>query len=229
MWYEDRWSSGTNRGYAVATSTSPAGPFTTIVESTTTHGSGRVGDYDLFVDTDGSAYHVRTGVVVEKLNDTYTGTTGQITSFVDGTVEGPSMFVRRGPDGVSTYYITLGVGCCACRGGSNIEVYTGPSALGPFTYRGDVGTNKSQAVDRHSPYNYVTHAQGSKVFSVIAADGTEQFVWLGNQWVTATEPGRPRNHDLLYWAILEFDDTVSPPMIKQLSRTDNITLSLPDV
>ena len=110
MWYEDRWSSGTNRGYAVATAPSPAGPYTTVVESTTTHGAGRVGDYDLFVDTDGSAYHVRTGVVVERLNASYTGTTGAFAAFNNGGVEGPSMFVRRG-----TYYITLGVGCCALR------------------------------------------------------------------------------------------------------------------
>ena len=53
-WYEDRWSTGTNRGYAVATAPTPAGPFTTVVASTTTHGNGRVGDYDLFVDIDGT-------------------------------------------------------------------------------------------------------------------------------------------------------------------------------
>jgi hypothetical protein len=40
-------------------------------------------------------------------------------------------------------------------------------------------------------------------------------VWLGNQWVSSAMPGAPRNHDLLYWAVIEFDDTVSPPAIKQ--------------
>ena len=241
------------------------------------------------MDGDGSAYHVRTGVVVERLNATYTGTTGAFANFNNGGVEGPSMFVRKG-----TYYITLGVGetvggrtrgrgvegavadaghggdgvpaatrsaagrapcgyvachvkqrrgrtcprapasslptrtgCCACRGGSNIEVYTASSPLGPWTARGDVGSNHTLPFDRHSPWNYVTRAQGSKVFNVTAADGSEQFVWLGNQWVSSTQPGMPRNHDLLYWSLLEFDDTVSPPSIKQFVRMDSVTLSLP--
>lgn len=50
-----------------------------------------------------------------------------------------------------------------------------------------------------------------------------QFLWVGNQWVTSTEPGAPRNHDLLFFALLEFDDTGN---ITQLSWTESIALQV---
>ena len=62
------------------------------------------------------------------------------------------------------------------------QVYTATAALGPYVYRGDVGSNTTQKHDIHSPYNYVTKSQGSKVFEVPAADGSTQYVFLGNQW-----------------------------------------------
>lgn len=88
MWYEDRWSGQT--GYAVAVSASPTGPFKTLRDTVKMSGPGRIGDYDsaciarsvckgaaaltfltaanaVFVDDDGKAYHVRTGIVVEEL------------------------------------------------------------------------------------------------------------------------------------------------------------------
>lgn len=54
----------------------------------------------------------------------------------------------------------------------------------------------------------------SKVFTVPSpTTGQLQYVWLGNAWVTSTLPGRPRNHDLLYWTLLAFDDG---GMVKQV-------------
>ena len=175
------------------------------------------------------------------------------------------MFKRNG-----VYYLLLGVGCCACKGGSNIEVsgpphraacsleaascalgaplppppshprtcarplprfcrplqvYTATSPLGPFVSRGDVGSNHSNPFDKHSYYNYVTKSQGSKVFEVAAADGSTQYVFLGNQWVTSTLPGNPRNHDNLFWAVLNFDATGN---ITQLQWSDTTTISIAD-
>ena len=62
MWYEDRGAG--EEGYAVATSTTPSGPFTTTHTNVIMPGHGRTGDYNLFVDDDGKAYHVRTGFPV---------------------------------------------------------------------------------------------------------------------------------------------------------------------
>jgi hypothetical protein len=36
-------------------------------------GKGRIGDFNIFVDDNGSAYHVRTGFDIVKLDADYTG------------------------------------------------------------------------------------------------------------------------------------------------------------
>ena len=101
-------------------------------------------------------------------------------------------------------------------------VYTSTSPLGPFAYQGDVGSNGTHPFDPASPYNYVTRAQGTKVWPVEAADGTTQHVWLGNQWVTAANGAR--NQDLLYWSVLEFD---VDGRLLPVTRSDVTQLSVP--
>lgn len=62
MWYEDRLSSPVARpGYSVATASTPAGPFRTVYPNVVMPGAGRIGDFNIFVDDDGTAYHVRDG------------------------------------------------------------------------------------------------------------------------------------------------------------------------
>ena len=225
MWYENRWTTGgPNPGYAVATSRAPAGPYTTVAKSVVLGGAGRVGDFDVFVDpADGAAYHVRTGLTIAPLAANFSARDAArgAVNVPDGGVEGPAMFARAG-----VYYMLVGLGCCACRGGSNVVVYTAPAPLGPWTRRGDVGSNTTDGhtFNAHSPYNFVTRAQQTKVVRVVGAAGQEQWLWIGNAWVTATEPGAPRDHDLLYFALLEFD---ADGMIKQMVRADSVTLSVP--
>jgi hypothetical protein len=68
MYYEDRWSTGSNPGYALAAAPTPAGPFVTVRDSVKMGGEGRVGDYDVFVDpATATAYHVRTGLTIVPL------------------------------------------------------------------------------------------------------------------------------------------------------------------
>jgi hypothetical protein len=221
MWYEDRWTEGkTNPGYALATSATPFGPFVTADDTVVIPGQGRVGDYDLFVDEDGTCYHVRTGITVVQLNSSCTGPS-EVAPYElpNGGVEGPSMFKRGG-----LYYLLVGLGCCACKGGSNVVVYTASAPLGPFTLAGDVGSNTTagHTFEASSPYNFVTRAQGSKVAVVPAADGTLQYLWLGNTWVSSRSGAR--NADLLYWTVLNFDDAGN---ITQIVRADSAVLSLP--
>ena len=230
MWYEDRWSSGgQNPGYAVATSSQPQGPFSTVAD--TVHmapGGGRIGDYDIFVDDDAqaTAYHVRTGLTIERLNASYTGVSGEAVNIPNGGVEGPSMFKRANASGVPIYYVLVGQGCCACIGGSNVVVYTALAPLGPYALQGDVGSNRTagHVFDKASPYNYVTKAQGSKVVPVTGADGRAQYLWIGNQWVTSMYAGRPRNRDLLAFYVLQFDDA---GVIQQIEYAESTSLSLP--
>lgn len=77
MWYVD--SHAGQRGYAVATATTPAGPFVTVVNSTHMAGSPEgthAGDFNILVDDDGAAYHVRHDsgrrfLLVTRLHDDY--------------------------------------------------------------------------------------------------------------------------------------------------------------
>jgi hypothetical protein len=224
MWYEDR---GSNlKGYAVATSVNPGGPFKTEHYNVTLPGRGRTGDYDIFVDDDGSAYHVRTGFDIVKLNDEYTGGTEHIASFkTPKPAEGPVMFKRNGK-----YYILTGTGCCACIGGSTIFVDMADSPAGPWTFQGDVGSNPTP-FDPHSPNNFVTKAQASAVFEVAAPTGPNgeageaSFVWVGNQWNSGLSetPLGPRNHDLLYWTVLGFNENGT---VKQVEYQEQITFDM---
>lgn len=157
-------------------------------------------------------------MVVAKLSPDYTAFTGEYYAWTDGSVEGPAMFKRAG-----VYYITVGPGCCACRGGSDVIVYTAASALGPYVERGSVGRNVSQPVfNAHSPYNYATRAQQTKVVPVPNGSGGVSYLWAGNQWVTAgASVGYARNFDLMYWSVLNF---TADGNITQISWSDTTTL-----
>jgi hypothetical protein len=220
MWYEDRWSSGANRGYALAASAAAAGPFSTVSDSVVMGGSGRVGDFDVFVDpASGRGYHVRTGLSIQPLDATLSRPEGAAVDVPLPSVEGPAMFARAG-----VYYLLAGVGCCACRGGSNVVVFTAPSPMGPWARRGDVGSNHSAPFAKASPFNYVTRAQQTKVVPVPGAAGELQYLWIGNQWVTSQAPGAPRNKDLLFFALLNFS---ADGNISQMEWADEALLSVP--
>jgi hypothetical protein len=164
-------------------------------------GKGRIGDFNIFVDDDATAYHVRTGFDIVKLDENYTAAAEHVASFSAGG-EGPTFFKRNG-----YYYITTGSGCCACIGGSNVLVHASKAMAGPWISLGDVGTNPNATGDKHSPNNYVTRAQGSAVFKV-----GEQVIYLGNQWNSGLKlsPPGPRNHDLLSFFKLDFVPAPAP-------------------
>ena len=220
MYYEDRWTGGSNPGYALAASLTAAGPFETVSPSIVMGGRGRVGDFDVFVDpATGRGYHVRTGLSIQPLDATLSRPEGAAVDVPLPSVEGPAMFARGG-----VYYLLAGVGCCACRGGSNVVVFTAPSPMGPWVGRGDVGSNHSQPFSKGSPFNYVTRAQQTKVIAVPSSSGALQYLWVGNQWVTSQAPGAPRNRDLLFFALLNFTEDGN---ITQMQWADAAFLDVP--
>ena len=106
MWYEDR--SANSSGYTVAVSSTPQGPFVTKFVNVTMPGQGRIGDFNIFVDDDGVAYHIRTGLDIVRLNKDFTGPESFVTSIQPPVPsEAPTLFKRRG-----IYYITSGSDCC---------------------------------------------------------------------------------------------------------------------
>ena len=220
MWFEDRGGGNSSSYYQVATANSPEGPFTVLPGgSGPMPGAGKIGDYSLFIDDDATAYHIRYGFDLVRLNDEYTGAAGLVATLTTPKrSEGPTMFKRQG-----RYYITAGTVCCACLGGSSVYVLTATKPEGPWTYLGDVGSSPTRPYDPHSPLNYVTRSQGTAVFRV-----ENEFVYLGNVWnsgLARTPPG-PRHHDLLYWGKLEFE--AGAGRILQMEWHENITLELSD-
>jgi hypothetical protein len=79
-----------------------------------------------------SAQIVNHRISVEKLSDDYLSSTGENSGFVAGNCESPAMFKRNG-----TYYLLTDNTCAFGPQGSGTMVYTAPSPIGPFTYRGN--------------------------------------------------------------------------------------------
>ena len=80
----------------MAISETPGGPFRTTHVNVTLPGKGRVGDFNILVDDDGSAYHVRTGFDIVKLNADFTGPQQHVASFSTPLAsEGPTFFKVR--------------------------------------------------------------------------------------------------------------------------------------
>ena len=218
MWFENRPAPIASAGYAVATSTSPKGPFHVV------HAKVAVadvpGDFDILLDQDGRCWHVQTttndpnatkGFVVTQLNDGCTRVAHPLRSTTFQAplpAEGPVFFKRE-----NSYYILGGTTCCACRGGSSIYVFRAKSPMGPWSYVRDIGSVPGHVFNKHDPNNYVTRAQASAVFSA----GKDQFLWMGNQWVTS---GR-RDSSLLYWFVLDWDQHGDP---LQVRRADNASI-----
>ena len=153
----DRAPDGVEHGYHVLKSTSPTGPF---VEDSDANGQPVLprlaypsdGDFDLYQDTNGSAYIVYTArfddlgdkygykLVVEQLSKNYTTGTGVFTTLDTRHTEAPSMF-RRG----SSYYITMADPYCAYCAGTGTSYLRASSPLGPW--RG-VGANVALSMNQ---------------------------------------------------------------------------------
>lgn len=119
------------QGYVVATSPHPAGPYTVRVPEVAL-ARANCGDFDLFVDDDGTGFVIYTcGHVmgIESLDAQFLGSGGAVSPlFPSYFVEAPVLF-RRG----AVYFALFGWCCCYCRQGSGVMVHTAPHPLGPWT------------------------------------------------------------------------------------------------
>jgi len=219
MWYENRYPC-TDRScshYAVASSTTPEGPFQTIVESVN-FSCPKGGDFSLFIDEDDNytAYVIvtATNFCINKLDNTYMNGTNETASITPpSSAEAPNLFKRN-----NLYYAMYGKGCCACTGGSNAWVSNSSKPLGPFTLKDDV-----YDVGTLPNGTYATRAQQSAILCIPNEQGDLQYIWIGNQWGTA--PDHVYNHDLIYWYPLQFFPNNT---IAQIQWQEEITLSLPN-
>ena len=138
--------------YLAGTSDSPAGPFAYhgVVPVRYTY-EGGVGDFELFVDDDGTGYamYKRTGaapgafghrMTLQQLTPDLLGVVASKSVGMEAfaaapLVEAPAMFKRRG-----TYYALFGKCCAFCAHGSGIGVWTSSETpLGPWVPHGNIG------------------------------------------------------------------------------------------
>jgi hypothetical protein len=227
-WYPKLWDGQTG----VAISDSPVGPFTIVnanVHLTRMH----PGDGSLFVDDDGTGYFIYTAldegysVRVERLKPDYLGSTGETSGNLAVGTEAPVLF-RRG----NIYYALLGPRCLACRGGSEAQVFTSDSPLGPFHTKPGSNINRypenkipstysqiTGSVNVRTPGGVYSYRPGTNVLGISAENPpyiTAQetwvakiptsegpvFMWMADRWSSSLDG--ENGHDYQYWAPLEF-------------------------
>lgn len=197
-WYQTLWLGQ----YGVATCNSPTGPF--VIQNSNVpmkrSSDGGVGDEDLFVDDDGTAYITYTtisshSISIEKLSSDYLSSTQIDSGVIASGCEACSMFKRNG-----IYYMLTDACCCFCPDGSGARVYTATSPLGPYTYRNNI--------NRASTSSY-------PVAAVINGD-RKGLNWAnGGGWNDSTSGVYPD------WAEVDFNGTKSITEIDVFTLQDN--------
>jgi beta-xylosidase len=203
--------------YLVSTSDTPQGPFT-IQNQVPSMDPPVVGDESLFVDEDDSAYLIHTNynaglyngrIRIEKLATDYLSATTQNCTFPVNNDEDPALIKRNG-----IYYAILGTFCGFCSRGSDAQVWTASSPLGPYTYQENInqGVSGSPTIPAQQTY-----------LAKITTTSGEVYIWMGDRWNST--PDGMKGHDFQYWSPpLQFDLNGH---IAPLSWTDRWSIDLP--
>jgi hypothetical protein len=127
------------------------------------------------------------------------------------------MFQRNG-----WYYFLFGHTCCFCKEGSGAYMKYAKHPLGPWTDSG-VELNPIETRSYHR-----VRGQNSFVFRIAQADNSTGYVFASDLWSSAAD--NLKSHDLQYWHLLKFDDSVASetqaPLIAELQWEDEFTLDL---
>jgi hypothetical protein len=227
LWYN--WYPNSKEWFGregVATSDTPVGPFK-IATPSVQLSHPDTGDGSLFVDDDGTGYFIYTSinegytVRVERLTPDYLGATDETSSVLAIASESPVLFRRN-----SLYYVLYGPRCAFCPEGSEVQVSTSSSPMGPFgpekyiNHRPEseaptLWTHKTLTVDvpggkfaypltnKISYHNNapIIPAQETWVAKIPTAEGMT-FLWMGDRWGSC--PDNIKGHDFQYWTVLKF-------------------------
>ena len=191
-WYPKLW----NGQVGIAISDTPVGPFK-IAKLNVLHNreGSRSGDGSLFVDDDGKGYFIFSAiddgyaVRVLSLTPDYLGLTGEASGILAKGAEAPLLFRRN-----SLYYALCGPLCPACSEGSQVQVFTAVSPLGPFTPR----SNINRSPENDSPDIPAQETWVAK----IPTSGGPVFVWMADRW--GSSPDGTNGHDFQFCAPLAF-------------------------
>jgi len=225
MWINGNGDNVSN--YWVLTASSPAGPFTIATASPTLAYTGQnLGDEEIFVDSDGTAYIDYTDwsindQVVEKLNASYTSGVGtafgnapsaNVVRLGQSYTEAPAMFLRNG-----SYYLTFSdpnCGYCYDNGGASYRQASSP--LGPWGAR----TVLSDVRDPVSAGGKACQGQPTNVLPVPLADGSVTYLFQSDLNTPTAQNEAPANY---YWGPLQFNTDGS---IRKLECLPTVTLTL---
>ena len=70
----------------------------------------------------------------------------------------------------------------------------------------------------------LTKAQQNFVIQIPQADGSTQYVWTGDRWMSA--PDGDKAHDLQYWSVLQFQNVQGIDLPVQFAWQDEITINV---
>jgi len=108
--------------------------------------SNFLGDFDIFIDDDGTGYIVYSQnyyMSIEQLTPDFYYSTGKSYMFEEYFVEAP-IFLKRN----NIYYVLFGWCCCYCMQGSGVLVHTAMNPMGPYTLQvSDFFLNKTVFTD----------------------------------------------------------------------------------
>ncbi len=205
-WYPKLWTGK----FGVARSKSPTGPFRIVNDDVPVKHSGLgVGDFNLFVDEDRTAYLMYNTIEghrlsVERLAADYVSSTMDNGGFIAEDCEAGSIFRRDG-----TYYLLTDYTCCFCTQGSGARVYTSASPLAGYALRQNINRQPGSAAPiltdgdrRPTQYQVLRRDTATGEFPAIELwfDGDQTLTSVSVLQYTGNRPGtcgdtiNPRTH-----------------------------------
>jgi beta-xylosidase len=149
----------------------PAHPDTLNILGRDMAGGQMARDMNLFVDDDGSAYHIyaseeNSTLQISRLNDDYTACSGTYARFFTGRfMEAPALFKKDG-----NYYLIMS-GCTGWSPNAGRSAVA-PSIWGPWEELGNPFRGEDAELSFHSQSTYVLPVPGGK----------DRFIYLGDRW-----------------------------------------------
>jgi hypothetical protein len=193
--------------YDVFVSTSPTGPFAlprspTLAVNGGSTASVNNGDENLFVDSDGSAYIVYTdwrtigGLVVERLDATFTSGSGAYVRLPVHGVEAPTLF-RRG----NFYYVVFGDPACGYCEDTGTAYLRASTPLGTWSLDDTAGSPPPRFGPAHVISGASCGGQPTHVTPISTSEGTS-YLYQSDLWDNRQKNQYRATH---FWASLSFD------------------------
>jgi beta-xylosidase len=213
----------------------------------------RPGDGSLFVDDDGTAYYIYTDIDkgyalrVEQLTPDFLDSTSKSSNIMAEGMEAPVLFRRR-----DIYYALCGPLCPDCPKGNEMQVFTSPSPLGPFSTKlalninrraedGTTNVSLPNGMFTNRPGNaFPTEPVSGRWYTAdsaandpnipvqetwvtkLPAGEDSAYILIADRWGSA--PDNVKAHDFQYWSPLQFTEDGQILPLKQVVKW-NITFT----